>query len=196
MDGEASLPAALGALATIPADALAAMLRLFWPQRLAAGDTFVAVGERATTVGFIERGLLEIAYLDAQGNERTQGFCTAGSLVGAYQALLSGAPSDVAITALEPTTLLIASYDDYQRAAAQHPCWSTVAQRVAEQLYAKKVQRERALLLEDAATRYQTFLAAEPALAARLKQHQIAAYLGITAVSLSRIRAQISAEQR
>jgi len=48
------------------------------------------------------------------------------------------------------------------------------------------------LLLDDAPTRYLNFLAEYPALEPRLKQYHIASYLGITPVTLSRIRANLN----
>jgi CRP-like cAMP-binding protein len=57
-----------------------------------------------------------------------------------------------------------------------------------EKGYCTKEKREREFLLFDAEARYQSFLKSYPGLEKRVKQHQIASYLGITNVSLSRIR--------
>jgi CRP-like cAMP-binding protein len=47
------------------------------------------------------------------------------------------------------------------------------------------------LLTESPQARYQHFLQCFPALDARVPDHQIAAYLGITPISLSRIRKRL-----
>jgi CRP-like cAMP-binding protein len=57
-----------------------------------------------------------------------------------------------------------------------------------------KEEREKELLLDDAETRYRSFLKEFPAGQHRLKQHLVASYLGITPVGLSRIRRRLSAE--
>jgi CRP-like cAMP-binding protein len=129
-------------------------------------------------------------YLDATGTEWTKSFCVAGNVVAAYSALLRGEPSRLYIQALEPSTLLIADFAAYQTLTLEHPCWQIVNCKLAESLFIKKEQRESELLLDDAPTRYQKFLDEYPGLEARVKQYHIASYLGITPVSLSRIRAQ------
>ncbi len=55
----------------------------------------------------------------------------------------------------------------------------------------KKEKRESSLLLDDAQTRYIKFGNEYPGLESRIKQHLIASYLGITPVTLSRIRARL-----
>jgi CRP-like cAMP-binding protein len=51
-----------------------------------------------------------------------------------------------------------------------------------------KEEKELLLLTGGPEARYQHFLRSFPALDARVPDHQIAAYLGITPISLSRIR--------
>lgn len=46
--------------------------------------------------------------------------------------------------------------------------------------------------LLNSAERYQQFLAQYPGLGKRIKQYQLASYLGITSVSLSRIRNKLN----
>lgn len=54
-----------------------------------------------------------------------------------------------------------------------------------------KEEKELLLLTESPQARYQHFLRSFPALEARVPDHQIAAYLGITPISLSRIRKRL-----
>ena len=55
-------------------------------------------------------------------------------------------------------------------------------------LVSHKLQREHDLLTLDARRRYAAFVAREPQLAERVPLLHLASYLGITDVSLSRIR--------
>ncbi len=54
--------------------------------------------------------------------------------------------------------------------------------------WVKKEQREIALVLDDATTRYATFRREHPDLENQIPQYHIASYLGITPIHLSRIR--------
>ena len=58
-------------------------------------------------------------------------------------------------------------------------------------LFERKRQREEDLLCLAAGARYFAFLERDPALSTRLEQQEIAAYLRITPVALSRIRRRL-----
>lgn len=189
--GLIELSATLRALAALPDAEIARAQAIFAPRRLRPGAFFVQAGEQPATLGFVVAGLLRLYYLREDGSEYTKSFCAEREFVAAYRALLCAEPSRLFIQALEPSALLVAPYQAYQTLSAGHPGWETVNRKLAERLFLKKEQRESALLLDDAQTRYIDFLAEYPGLHHRLKQHQIASYLGITPVSLSRIRARL-----
>ena len=185
------LAAALCSLGEIPHSELARLGALFRPQSARRGDLLLRAGETPHTLTFVLSGLLRLYYIDGAGREFTKSLCVENDIVAAYSALLLGTPSRLFIEALEESQLLVANYRDYQALAAQHPCWQMIERKRAELLFIKKELRESALLLDDAETRYAQFLAEYPGLEARVKQHHIASYLGITPVSLSRIRAKL-----
>lgn len=189
--GTKSFLASLQALADVPESELAKLFVLFRPTTLRRGEHLLRAGDTPRSLAFVESGLLRLYYLNADGREFTKSFCAEGEVVAAYSALLLGQPSRLFIEALEDSRLLVADYRAYRELAAGHPCWAAVNQRRAEALFIKKEQREAALLLDDAETRYQQFLADHPGLEARVRQHHIASYLGITPVALSRIRARL-----
>jgi hypothetical protein len=58
----------------------------------------------------------------------------------------------------------------------------------AEKLYIEKEQREWQFLLGDAKSRYENFVQENRGLIDRIPQYLIASYIGISPVSLSRIR--------
>ena len=186
----------LRAIADVPDEQLADALAIFRPLRLKKDELFVGAGDVPTHLGFLASGLLRMYYLSEDGVEYTKSFCLENTFVAAYSALLLAEASRMSIQALEDSTLLVAGYHEYQALAGRHCCWHVVNMRIAQFLFIKKERRESELLLDDAQTRYLTFLAEHPGLEPRLKQHQIAAYLGITPVSLSRIRARLKASAR
>lgn len=193
MNQEASTKLALllRSLAEVPDDELARVLAIFRPMHVVKGELFVRAGEVPEQIAFLDAGLMRLFYIRADGEEFTKSFLPEGEIVGAYSALLRREPSRLWIDALEDSSLLAAPYREYTRLAEIHPCWQIINRKIAEALFIKKEQREASLLLDNAETRYRTFLAEYPNLEHRLKQHQIASYLGITSVSLSRIRARM-----
>jgi CRP-like cAMP-binding protein len=175
----------------IPLEQRAAIAGIFHPAQVERDAVLLHAGEYPHTLAFIVSGLLRLYYIDANGNEYTKSFCMENDIVSAYSALLLNEPSRLCIQALEPSSLLVADFQSYQRITTQHSCWQIVNRKIAEALFIKKEKREASLLLDDAQTRYLAFLAEYPHLEGRVKQHHIASYLGITPVSLSRIRARL-----
>ena len=164
---------------------------LFQIHTLSRGEFFVRAGDVPQTIGFVLSGILHLYYVDPDGNESTKSFCAENSFVAAYSALLMKQPSRLFIQALENTKLLIADYSAYRSLSKPQVGLQQLNCKIAELLFIKKERRESALLLDDAKTRYLGFLEEYPELEARLKQHHIASYLGMTPVTLSRIRAQL-----
>jgi hypothetical protein len=63
-------------------------------------------------------------------------------------------------------------------------------------LFIEKEDRERSFLTEDAKTRYLCFKEKHPDLEQQIHQFHIASFLGISPVSLSRIRANLKNSHR
>ncbi|MBD2692077.1 Crp/Fnr family transcriptional regulator [Anabaena catenula] len=181
----------LRSLTEIPESEIYKISSIFYPVKLPVGEFFIKAGELPKTIGFVISGLLRLYYLDHSGTEFTKSFCLDNEFIAAYSALLLKEPSRLFIEALEDTNLLVADYTDYQKLAQKHICWQIVNCKLTQALFIKKEKRESELLLDDATTRYLNFLAEYPQLATRVKQYHIASYLGITTVSLSRIRAKL-----
>ncbi len=178
-------------IADVPEDEAEKMAEVFRHEKLDKGQFFIRAGERPQTIGFIISGILRLYYLNDKGDEFTKAFCVENEMVAAYSALLLEEPSRLFIEALEDTSLLVAPYESYKRISSGHICWQIINQKMAEALIIKKEKRESALLMDDAAKRYLQFLEDYPGLEGKVKQYYIASYLGITPVSLSRIRSKL-----
>jgi len=181
----------LCSLADIPPAEIEKAIRIFQPHSLPKGFFLLRAGEIPQTLSFVVSGIVRLYYITPAGIEVIKSFRTENHFVAAYSALLQGIPSRIFLQTLERTSLLVASYRAYRELAAGHQCWQTIDLRLAEWLYVKLDQRESELLLDDATTRYLKFLDEYPGLVHRVKQHHIASYLGITPVSLSRIRSRL-----
>lgn len=180
---------ALNKLTPIPQAEDEKLPALFHKVVLAQGDYFVKAGEDPQQIGFVVSGLLRLHYIDEAGNDFTKSFCCEGEFAGVYGALLLNVPSHIFIQALEPSVMLVIQFKDFQALMESHVCWQIVARKLVEFLFLRKEERESELLLYDAETRYRRFLQKYPGLETRVKQYHVASYLGITPVSLSRIRA-------
>jgi CRP-like cAMP-binding protein len=143
-------------------------------------------------IGFNVAGLFRYYYIDDKGNEYTKHFCPENNFIISYRAMLLGCGSGFYVEALEDSSILIADYSLWQKLLDEHICWQIFTKKLLEKVYIVKEKREKELLLDSAKARYITFLNENPGLEKRIKQYQIASYLGITPVALSRIRANIN----
>ena len=107
-----------------------------------------------------------------------------------------GVPAPYSVQALEPTVALSAAWADLEALYDRHPALERLGRRIAERIAVKKELRERALLELTATERYQAFVRDEPALFARLPLYHVASYVGVTEVSLSRIRGRLARRAR
>lgn len=155
---------------------------------LRRGQVLLRAGETPPALWWVEQGLLRASFLDAEGRERSHAFYAEQQWLG-----LPGAPqaSPLNLDALEPSRLCVLSYAALRAWQAEEPglaelLWQGLCAQV--QLL---TARHQAWLMLGAAERYLRFLQEEPALATRLKQRQLASYLGITDVALSRIRRRL-----
>ncbi|GAB1541248.1 Crp/Fnr family transcriptional regulator [Scytonema sp. NUACC21] len=185
----------LQAITAIPENEIQKLTSIFYPLSLPAGKFFICPGEIPTQIGFIVSGILRLYYVNNEGIEFTKSFCQEKDFVAAYSALILNKPARFFIEALEDSLLLVANYQSYQQLCNEHPCWQIIEHRFVEALFIKKEKREGELLLDDATTRYKKFLMEYPTLEHRAKQYHIASYLGISPVSLSRIRKALKANE-
>jgi CRP-like cAMP-binding protein len=101
------------------------------------------------------------------------------------------APSDPALSssvAVTPVRVVVVPWARIGEVRYAHPAWNRFSVRVLEHFYLLKARREYEPLALDAAGRYDVFRQAFPGLEDRVKQADIASYLGISPEHLSRLR--------
>ena len=148
---------------------------------------FLRPGEPADRFGFVLEGLFKVYRVTEDGGESVKAFRAEGEFVAAYAELLLRQSSKGFVEALEPSRVLAFRTAHLDALERRHPCWTQVARRIAEQQYLVKEKREQEFLDLQAAERLERFWDDHPRLKGRLPQREVAAYLGITDVALSRI---------
>jgi len=165
---------------------------LFRERAYGPGEQVVLAGAPAPDVFFVHTGLLRLYYTDREGREWNKAFVRDGGFAGSLAAGLLGVPAPYAIQALEPTVALVAPWRDLEACYDRHPALERLGRRLAEQVAVKKELRERSFLERTPTERYEAFVRDEPALMARLPLYHVASYIGVTEVSLSRIRGRLA----
>ncbi|SHN10324.1 Crp/Fnr family transcriptional regulator [Mucilaginibacter sp. OK098] len=153
-------------------------------------DFFLRSGTTPVYSGFIVKGVFREYYTDNNGREFNKAFGFKGDFTGSYYDLALGNPSTASIQALTESSVLVIRYTEYQKLLATDSFWLKVAYTLAHNLLLKKFEKEFQLLTLSAAGRYNLLKKQHPDLEQLVPAYHIASYLGITPISLSRIRAQ------
>jgi CRP-like cAMP-binding protein len=146
------------------------------------------IGMRCKTIYFVKEGLARIYYLK-DGNEVTEYFAFENDLIIRAESLFTGKPSPKAIQALEDTVFIGISAEHLFARFDSYPEIERLFRKIIEQAYVNTVNRIESIQFHSAEERYAQLLESKPILIQRIPLKYIASYLGITQVSLSRIRA-------
>ena len=179
-------------ISDIPSSDLSVIDNIFESSTVKKNESFLKAGENPDMFGIIISGLFRYFYIDNNGKEYTKYFALENDLVISYSAILLGEKSKFYIEALENSEVLISSFKTFYKLTENNLSWNKIARKLIEQQYIKKEKREYQFLFDDAETRYKLFLKDYPGLINRIKHFHIASYLGISPVSLSRIRKKIN----
>ncbi|KZN30518.1 hypothetical protein N480_06055 [Pseudoalteromonas luteoviolacea S2607] len=139
-------------------------------------------------VYFLISGVGRYYYIDAQGKEFNKSLVKHGGAFTSIGSLIERQPSPFYAQALSTCITASIPYERLLGLARANLNWSEYVRKVYEQLALKKEKREAGLLLLSAQQRYQQFLDDFGDQAQHIALNQVAMYLGITDVSLSRIR--------
>lgn len=154
---------------------------------LKKNDVLIGIGDKNSYIFFVVSGILRDYYIDDDGNDVTRFFTCEGGICGG-EALISNEPSAVCTEALEDCILLRCLVSDFKKIIASDSITTKAYIWLLESSLAYKIRRENSFLIKSAAERYIDFKRENPDIEKRVNQKYIASYLGITPVSLSRIR--------
>jgi CRP-like cAMP-binding protein len=154
---------------------------------------FVVEGQTCDYLAFIARGSVRYYHIK-DGNDLTTYFSFENEFLSSYKSFLTRQPGFTYIEALEPTDLILISYQDLQLMLA-HPALAYKMERfgrlMAEYYVCCYEERVASFLTETPEERYLKMLQTSKDVMQRIPQHFVANYLGVTPVSLSRIKRRL-----
>jgi len=153
------------------------------------GKDLHPIGNTCRNIYFIKQGLLRIYYFK-DDTDVTESFEFENAIVARADSLFNANPSKKGIQAIEDSELvainsaqLFKLYDDF-------PDIERLFRKIFENAYVETVNRIESLQFHTAEERYANLLNQSKNIVRRVPLKHIATYLGITQVSLSRIRAK------
>jgi len=156
-------------------------------KKLSKKQLLMRVGDTPTTFGIVVSGILRVYYVHEDGKDYTKTFRRTGDYIGALAEILLDVPSRVHIEAVLDSEVLVGDFKDFQKLLDTSHKWERIFRSIVQESYLEKEQREYEFLQLTATERYENFKFRYADIVERLPKHQIASYLGITAVALSRL---------
>ena len=144
-------------------------------------------GKIADKLYFIRKGCLRLFFYN-EGKDITFQFFFEGDFVASFDSLYKGTPSLFSLESIEPSEVLFIKKKDFYSEIENN---SSLRKLYEEKIIERFSFYQRLFLSRIKNTpqqRYEELLKEYPNIIQRVPQHYIASYLGITPVSLSRIR--------
>ncbi|UOE49771.1 Crp/Fnr family transcriptional regulator [Mucilaginibacter sp. SMC90] len=172
----------------MPEETIRRISDLALPRKLRRNELLFNAGEICRHKVFVMSGLLNTFSISADGNQHILQFSPENSWTLDVESYDREIPSQVSIGAVEPSTILCWLKKDFEMLRAEIP----QLKKFAEDLIARNTHYSRKrILLSLSATpeeKYEDFVQTFPDYLARLPLRMIAAYLGISIKTLTRIR--------
>ena len=165
--------------------------KLFHKKLFKKGEHLLSAGEICRYIIFIESGLVRY-YTNNDGTEQTHYFNKEGDFVCDYMSFLPRSPSNVNIQALEDTVVYRISADGIQQFYREVANGEKFGRISIEHVFVNVISQVVSLYTDSPDKRYLKFLSEYPELVQRIPQYYIAAYVGVKAPSLSRIRKRLA----
>ncbi|MCE7058088.1 Crp/Fnr family transcriptional regulator [Algoriphagus sp. AGSA1] len=154
-------------------------------------DNLQSIGQTCRTIYFVVEGTARINYFK-EDKDVTEYFAFANDMIIRAESLFTGKPSHKAIQAISDTTFIAIPANPLFELFEKYHEVERLFRKIVERSYVDTINRLESLQFHTAEERYQDLIEKSPAVVREIPLKHIASYLGITQVSLSRIRAAIS----
>ncbi len=173
---------------------LLTLLRHVKVKSIEKGGVFIQAEESKKKIYFIRKGLVRAYHIDEQGEEITFQLFPEYHIFGNLHALLFDQPSKFTFQALEPTKVYTMDYDSFHDVVKNSKFLNLNKMGLGERVFRQAFQRVESFVLLSPEERYLKYLDDYPTVVNRAPDKYIANVLGITPVSLSRIKGRITSK--
>lgn len=159
--------------------------------KFAKNERIISEGKLATSSFVITSGCAK-AHMNSDGKDINFWFGFEGDFLFSYNSKIFQKPGYESITALEPCILWEIANSTLEEACLEHIEVANWMRRLVEKELVKTEKRLIDRQTKEAKTRYEELIIQHPQVLQRISLGNIASYLGINQVSLSRIRSQVN----
>ncbi len=164
----------------------------FIPKKLKKRQFLLQEGDIANRLAFVEKGALYAYSTDDKGIQHVIQFAFEGWWISDLYSFLTKEPSQLNIEVLEDCELLLLDQEQQQILLKEVPRFETYTRILYQNAYVALQKRVESTIGLSAEDKYARMLDQYSFIANRVPLHLIAAYLGVTPETLSRIRKQMA----
>ena len=164
------------------------LMRAISYRDIAPGTILLSEGEVASKLFFVVRGCLRTYFIKEDGKDITAQFFVEDQIVASFESATTGTPSRAYIEAIENSIVGSIPLKALEGILNKSSAMREGFRRFLMERLVYYMERCSSYILDNPEKRYLHLLEDNPELVDRLPKQYIASYLGITPVSLSRIR--------
>lgn len=163
--------------------------------KLKKGEKIVDFGDKKKKIIILLKGIVRGFIINYQGRELTTFLFQENAAFAAYEPLILERPTHHAFECLEATEVLLFEYKDLEALTDANARIKKVMDIIIMDSLSIALQRNESFIKESPEKRYLQFMKNHSDLLRRVSQKHIASYLGITAVSFSRLKKRVYMQQ-
>ena len=160
---------------------------IFKEKTIPAKTILLNEGEVSRNGYFVKEGCLRL-WFNNKGKDITFQFFFENEAVSSVESFRSGEPSLFSIESIEPSTVYVIGKKNFENVFMNNPVYAAFIQETIVKRMLHYSRLFMSYIKNTPEERYRELLKNSPHIIKRVPQHYIASYLGITSVSLSRIR--------
>jgi CRP-like cAMP-binding protein len=164
----------------------------FSVKKIKKGAQYLSVNKSWDNFSVIINGIFRLYYLGEDGKQHTKGIFHQGNILAPCAPSAINCPSTFYIESFVDSEILTADYQTIREQLETTKEGRSLLIGILESLLNDKVDREFSLLTLNAESRYLKFMQHYPEINEKIPKYIIANFLGMTDVTLSRIRKKLN----
>lgn len=173
-----------------------ALAKLAHTKKLKAGEVYIQQGSTSQRLAYIRSGLIRTYSLKENGDDITLMLRWEDQFVASVDSVIFGNPSRFIYQALEDTVLMEVDYLKAKPLIDKSPELSVSSNSFIMHMLGQAMERVEEFVLLSPEERYLKLIQEKPGINNRVPDKYLATMLGITPVSLSRIRKRIASQHK
>ena len=163
---------------------------------IAASEIYIPEGKIFKKIFYIKKGLLRIFFVTESGEEKTFFFRWEGQISAIPECIFDNQPTRQTWQALEDCELMEIDFDIVEKLSENNISLIKIRLGFAEKMFLDALKRVESFVLDKPEERYQKLIIQKPEIIKRVADKHIASFIGVTPVSLSRIRKRLASQKK